>query len=62
MASASATAEANKALFLEKVRFKFSDHMIDLFEVQDSSTHIQQVFADNVDDNDCQDGFGKKHD
>ena len=62
MASASATAEANKALFLEKVRSYFSYHMINIFEVEDSSLHVQQVFADNVDGNDCQDGFGKKHD
>ena len=34
--------------------------MINIFEVEDSSPHIQQVFADSVDDNDCQDGFGKK--
>ena len=36
--------------------------MINIFEVEDSSPHIQQVFADSVDDNDCQDGFEKKHD
>ena len=52
MASASATAEANKALFLEKVSIFFSYHMINIFEVEDSSPHIQQVFADNVGDND----------
>ena len=62
MASASATAEANKALFLEKVRSYFSYQMINIFEVEDSSPHIHEVFADNVDDNYCQDGFGKKPD
>ena len=61
MASASATAEANKALFLEKVSIQFLlQHDQYIFEVVDSSAHIQQVFADSVDDNDCQDGFGKK--
>ena len=46
--------------FLKRWAFSFYYNMINIFEVEDSSPHIQQVFADSVDDNDCQDGFGKK--